>query len=231
MDGAARLAAVRVARGPARSAPTRAGGRRRAGAGQARHHRRADPVQGGDRLADGTPAQYRGQCRHDAEARARHGDADHRLWHGARPDDGAQSDPRRVLHQGRPARGARAQQPHLPPLAPAVAALSPGAAHGWPVARHRARHARRRSHHPHGIVAARADHPRAAARVRPARLLLQLDLRADRAGHRRLLHVVHVLGVRAAHRHPPRDERQRHRRQHQGDRQPVELRDRQILRQ
>ncbi len=36
---------------------------------------------------------------------------------------------------------------------------------------------------------------------------------------------------RAAHRHPPRDERKRHRGQHQGDRQPVELRDGQVLRQ
>ena len=36
---------------------------------------------------------------------------------------------------------------------------------------------------------------------------------------------------RAAHRHPSRDERQRHRGQHQGDRQPVEFRDGQVLRQ
>ena len=36
--------------------------------------------------------------------------------------------------------------------------------------------------------------------------------------HGRALHGVHLLRHRVAHRHPPQDERQRHRRQHQGDR-------------
>ena len=42
----------------------------------------------------------------------------------------------------------------------------------------------------------------------------------------RLHHHRHQL----AHRHPPLDERERHRRQHQGDRQPAQLRDGQVFR-
>ena len=45
-----------------------------------------------------------------------------------------------------------------------------------------------------------------------------------------LLHVVHLLRHRMADRHPPPHERQRQRRQHQGDRLAAQLRDREVLR-
>ena len=63
-------------------------------------------------------------------------------------------------------------------------------------------------------------------------LLYQFDWRyvAVDPGHRRALHVVHLLRDRLAHRHPPPDERQRHRRQHQGDRLAAQLRDGEVFR-
>ena len=45
------------------------------------------------------------------------------------------------------------------------------------------------------------------------------------------LHLVHVSRDGLADRHPPQDERERHRRQHQGDRLAAQLRDRQVFRQ
>jgi ABC-type multidrug transport system fused ATPase/permease subunit len=54
----------------------------------------------------------------------------------------------------------------------------------------------------------------------------------ERAGGDRLaLSVVHHQGLELAHRHPSRHERQRHRCQRQGHRQPAQLRDGEILRQ
>ena len=53
---------------------------------------------------------------------------------------------------------------------------------------------------------------------------------ADRAGDDRALPLVHGAGHRLAHPDPPHHERERHRGQHQGHRQPAQLRDRQILR-
>ncbi len=150
---------------------------------------------------------------------------------GARRHDGADAGSRRDLHRGRAERRPPAQQPHVRAPAPAVASLSPRAAHRRAVARHRAGDAWRRAHHPHGHPQRRADGARAGARVRDAALLFRLALRRHHAGDRRPLHVVHVLRVRAAHRHPARDERQRHRGQHQGHRQPSELRDGEVFRQ
>ena len=54
---------------------------------------------------------------------------------------------------------------------------------------------------------------------------------AGHRGHRLALHLVHGQGERLAHLDPPRDERFRHRRQHQGDQLAAELRDGQIFRQ
>ena len=50
------------------------------------------------------------------------------------------------------------------------------------------------------------------------------------AGDDRALSLVHGAGHRLAHPDPPHHERERHRGQHQGHRQPAQLRDRQILR-
>jgi ATP-binding cassette, subfamily B, heavy metal transporter len=54
-----------------------------------------------------------------------------------------------------------------------------------------------------------------------------------RGGGRRgaALRVVHLCRHRMAHQHPPRHERGRHRRQHQGHRQPAQLRDGEVFRQ
>ena len=49
--------------------------------------------------------------------------------------------------------------------------------------------------------------------------------------HRLALHLVHGAGEQLAHFDPPRDERVRHRGQHQGDRLAAQLRDRQIFQQ
>ena len=162
---------------------------------------------------------------------AGHHHAHPRLRRGARRHDGADAGARRHLHGGRPERCPPTQQSHLRAPASLVAALSSRAAHGRSVACHRAGDARRRADHPHGHSQRRADVARAAARVRLAALLFRLALRGDHAGDGRRLHVVHVFRFRAAHRHPPRDERKRHRGQHQGHRQPLELRDGEILRQ
>ena len=48
--------------------------------------------------------------------------------------------------------------------------------------------------------------------------------------HRDRLSRLHHDRHQLAHRHPPLDERERHRRQHQGDRQPAQLRDGQVFR-
>ena len=63
-------------------------------------------------------------------------------------------------------------------------------------------------------------------------LLCQFDWRYVLVdpGHGRALHVVHLYRDRMAHRHPPPDERQRHRRQHQGDQLAAQLRDGEIFR-
>ena len=63
-------------------------------------------------------------------------------------------------------------------------------------------------------------------------LLYQFDWRyvAGDPRHRRALHVVHLFRDRMAHRHPPPHERQRHRRQHQGDQLAAQLRDGEIFR-
>ena len=60
--------------------------------------------------------------------------------------------------------------------------------------------------------------------------LVRLALR--RGGHRdrRRLSRLHDDRHQLAHRHPPFDERKRHRRQHQGDRQPAQFRDGQVFR-
>ena len=47
---------------------------------------------------------------------------------------------------------------------------------------------------------------------------VRLALRRGDPGHRHALHGLHLLRDRVAHQHPPPHERQRHRRQYQGDR-------------
>ena len=63
-----------------------------------------------------------------------------------------------------------------------------------------------------------------------AALSVRLALRRRRHAHDRALPLVHGAGHRLAHQDPPHHERERHRGQHQGHRQPAQLRDREILR-
>ena len=138
---------------------------------------------------------------------------------------------RRAVCARRPVRGAHPRLPHLRASARIVAALSSGAAHRRPVARHRARRQGHRDDRPLHHAGDRADHPRIRADRRHLRLRLWLALcRGDRR-HRLALHLVHGAGEQLAHLDPPRDERVRHRRQHQGDRLAAQLRDGQIFQQ
>ena len=192
LGGVPRAAAARLAGQPPGPARARGARLRRPAHRQARHRRGADLLQGRHRpltAAAGTGADL------GDGPRDRHRHAHRRLWHRPRPDDGADAGARRHLHRGRPERRPPAQQPHVRAPAPAVAALSSGAAHGRAVARHRAGDARRRAHHPHGHPQRRADRARAAAGLRHAALLFRLALRGDHAGDGRRLHVVHVLGL------------------------------------
>ncbi len=137
---------------------------------------------------------------------------------------------RRHVRQGRDARRAQAGAQHVRAHASAVAALSPGAQDRRADARAGARPARHREHLAHGADDVRADHRRVRAGAGGVRLRVRLALRRDRAGDDRALPVVHGAGHQLAHQDPPHHERERHRGQHQGDRQPAQLRDRQVFR-
>ena len=126
--------------------------------------------------------------------------------------------------------GAQARHHHLRPHARIVAALPSGAQDRRADARARARPQRHREHRAHGDPAADPDHRRGRAADGRAVLAVRLALCARDAGDGRRLHVVHLCRHRVAHRHPPQDERFRHRREHQGDRLAPELRDREIFR-
>ena len=105
-----------------------------------------------------------------------------------------------------------------------------GAPAGSPA--HRARHQGHRDHRPlHHAQHAADDH-----RIRLRRRHLRLPVSASPFSPSSLVMIVAlylVHGARSDWRiaHPPRDERVRHRRQLQGDRQAAQLRDRQIFRQ
>ena len=118
---------------------------------------------------------------------------------------------------------------HLRAHARAVAALPSRAQDRRADARAGARPQRHRDHRAHGDPAARADHRRTGADRRRAALAVRLALRRGDPRHRRALHGLHLFRDRVAHRHPPQDERQRHRRQHQGDRLAAQLRDGEIF--
>ncbi len=196
-----------------------------AAGGEARHHRGAVHLQMGDRRAG---AGHR-RCAVD-HARARGAARDDRgLWRHAHPDGGADPGPRRAVRQGRHECGAPARDPHLRAYAPALAALSSRAQDRRAHPRSRARAQRHRDHRADGDPAARPDHRRSADDLRRAALSVRLALRGGHLRHRRAVHVVHLHRDRVADRHPPQDERERHRRQHQGDRFPAQLRDRQVF--
>ena len=196
---------------------------------QARDHRGAVHLQMGDRCAD-RAGQRAGRGRLLAGLGVRRADRDDaRLWRHAHPDGAADAAARRRVRQGGDARGAAARDPHLRAHAPAVAALPSGAQDRRPDARARARPQRHRDHRAHGDPAAPADHRRGRADRRRAALSVRLALCGRDPRHRRVLHVVHLRRDRVAHHDPPPHERQRHRRQHQGDQLAAQLRDGEVF--
>ncbi len=196
---------------------------------QARHHGGSLHLQMGNRCAR-RPRQRAGRSVRLAVLGARRaGRADDRLWRHAHPDGGAHANARRRVRQGRHARGAPARLPHLRAHARIIAALPSRAQDRRVDARARARPQRHRDHRAHGHSAACAHHHRAQPDRRRADVEIRLALRGRDHDHRRALYDLHLLRHRMAHRHPPQDERQRHRRQHQGDRLAAQLRDGEIF--
>ena len=197
-------------------------------------HRQGDHASGADRLQGRGRSPDRrgdGQGDHRGGPRREPGVPHRRLWRRQGDDGGVRPVPRCLVHRRRAERGAQARQPHLQPSPCALLALSPGAADGRVEPRHRARRHRRRHHRAHGRAQFHSDRRRAPDDLRPDRLLFRLDLCGGRAGDGGALCRLHLLGERAAHRHPPRHERFRHRGARQGRRQPAQLRDGEIFRQ
>ncbi len=221
--------ALYLAVGPPRPEAARAVGDDPAAGGQARHRGGAVHLQMGDRCAGRHRQRAGGVVRLAAVG---HGGADrhdHRLWRHAHPDGGADAIARRPVRQGGDARGAAARLPHLRAHARTVAALPSRAQDRRPDARAGARPQRHRDHRADGDPATGADRHRAGADRRHPDVAVRLALcRAD-PGHRHRLHGVHLLRHRMAHRHPPQDERQRLRRQRQGDRLAAQLRDGEVF--
>ena len=185
---------------------------------QVRHHRGAVHLQMGDRRA--RRAWHRaGRAGQLARLGFRRpGGDDARLWRHAHRDGTADAMARRHFRQGGDERGAPAGDAHLRAYAPALAALSSRAQDRRTDARAGARPQRHRDHRAHGAVAARPDRRRARPGRRRAARTFRLALRRRRRHHGGVLYVVHLCRDRVAHRHPPQDERERQRRQRQGDR-------------
>ena len=197
---------------------------------QARDHRGALHLQMGDRCARRPRLGAGRGLRLAGLGAGRAHRHDHRLRRHAHPDGGADAIARRHLCQGGDARGAPARLPHLRAYARIVAALPSRTQDRRAHARARARPQRHRDHRAHGHPAAVADHHRVAADRRRADVEIRLALRAGDPDHRRRLHDLHLSRHRMAHRHPPQDERKRHRRQRQGDQLAAQLRDGEIFR-
>ena len=157
------------------------------------------------------------------------GGDDARLWRHPHPDGGADAMARRHFRQGGDERGAAACAAHLRAHAPSVTALPSRAQDRRPDAHPRTRAQRHRDHRAHGAAAAAADHRRTGFDRLGAAVPFRLALRGGDHDHRRALCRLHLLCHRVAHRHPPQDERQRQRRQHQGHRFAAQLRDGQIF--
>ena len=183
----------------------------------------------GDRCA-GRPRHRAGGARQLARLGLRRaGRDDARLWRHAHRHGAAHPMARRHFRQGGDERGAAAGDAHLRAHASAVAALSSRAQDRRTDPRARARPQRHRDHRAHGAAATGADHRRAGADRRGAAVAFRLALRRRHRRHGRALYGVHLLRDRVAHQYPPQDERERHRRQRQGDRFAAQLRDGQIF--
>ena len=136
---------------------------------------------------------------------------------------------RRHFRQGGDERGAAAGDHVVQAHAFVVAAVPSGAQDRRAHPRARTRPQRHRDAGAHAAPAARADHRRSRDDRLGAAVSFRLALRGGDRAHGRALCRLHLLGHRVAHRHPPQDERERYRRQRQGDRFAAQLRDGQIF--
>jgi hypothetical protein len=157
------------------------------------------------------------------------GDDDVGLWRHAHPHGCAHPMARRHFRQGGDERGAAARYAHLRAYASLVTAVPSRAQDRRVDARAGARPQRHRDHRAHAAVAALADHRRVGSGRLGAAVPLRLALSGGDPADGRALCRLYVLRHRMAHRHPPQDERERQRRQRQGDRFAAQLRDRQIF--
>ncbi len=156
---------------------------------------------------------------------------DRRLHRGAHPDAGLRAVARRRFRQGAVPRDARSVGADLRACPHPVPALSSRAQDRRAIARHRARHQGHRHAALLRAVQHIPDHP--AARLLcgdPVREAEHHD-RGDHGGDGCGLCLVHFRDHQLAHPVPPRHERERPGRQHQGRRQPPELRDGEVLQQ
>ena len=138
--------------------------------------------------------------------------------------------PRRAIRGGRDERGAPARDRSVRAPASTVAALSSRAQDRRPDAGARARPQRHRDDRSDLDADRGSDRRRIRADRRRDADLLRLALRRGDQRHRDRLSGLYDRRHQLAHRHSPFDERERHRRQHQGDRQPAQLRDGQVFR-
>ena len=213
-------AALSVAQGAGRGAA--AGGRGRAAADRRQGDHRLHP----DHLQARGRRPERAGGRHRPAARAAAG-----LRRRAHPGGGLRGAARDGLRAGGaerdPCRGAG----DVPAPAPAVAALPSGAADRRPVAGDRARHQRHRQPAPLPAVPDRPDAVRDRAGRGRAVAALRRALRRHHPRHHRRLRRLYAGGHAVADQVPPPDGRGGERGQHQGDRQPAQLRDGQVFRQ
>ena len=135
------------------------------------------------------------------------------------------------LRQGRGARDPNRSAAGLQPSPRAFAPLPHRAPHRGPEPRHRARRQGNRvPAHLHAVQHP-ADPGGGHHGLRHPLGPLRRHLRCDHLRHHRLLYRLHPHGHRMASEVPPAHEREGQRGQHQGDRQPAQLRDGQVFRQ
>ncbi len=166
----------------------------------------------------------------DGDARGAAGAA-RRLRGAAAVHDGVHRAARVPVRQGDAARGAHHRARGLPPPARAVAALPPRAADRRPHPRRRARHARDHDADQLHAVLDPAHAGRDRAGVGDPDRPLRLDVHRHHRERAHALRHLHGADHRMADGLPPDDERARLQGQHARDRQPAQLRDRQVLRQ
>ena len=181
----------------------------------------------GDQRADAQRFSRRAAIAGGADRRRR---ADRPLRRHARSHGFDPAGARRAVRRGGDERGASPRRRSLRSPPSIVAALSPRAQDRRTDADPRTRPQRHRDDHSHLDAGRRADDRRIRADRRRFSLFVRLALRAGDQRHGDGLSRLHHDRDQLAHRHPPLDERKRHRRQHQGDRQPVEFRDGEVFR-